>query len=463
MWAPDYDGGSTPWPTPTPASASAPAPTPSADSSFDLTSGELTDITGDKSLLIGMTSQRGAPSSREDDLLGIEVRAKNFPIPTAKGTVEGSQNLINQEKGEDGTIDIVQTGKRKRFDSNDSLIAWQADTTDESAQSEPSDRDSSIKDESDFSTDTPDDKKVSIKEYLPATPDEDLPSTVTVLKGENGAMVYLVGTAHFSEESQDDVSKVIQKVQPHIVMVELCPQRVNILQLDENTILEEAKNINFEKIRGIVQQNGIFNGLIYILLLNMSAHLTKELGVAPGGEFRRALQEAKNIHQCIIHLGDRPIQITMHRALAALTWYQTVKLIWRLLTNDEPISKEDVEKCKQRELLSEILSDMGVEFPALKTVFVHERDMYLTYSLQVAASSETATGPTRVVGIVGMGHVPGILENWGKVKRRSIGPIMKIPPPTLTSRVMRVSFKLAFVGLIAYAGYKVIPRKWFSL
>jgi pheromone shutdown protein TraB len=39
--------------------------------------------------------------------------------------------------------------------------------------------------------------------------------------------------------------QIIQAVQPHIVLVELCKSRVNILQLDEKTILEEAKNINF--------------------------------------------------------------------------------------------------------------------------------------------------------------------------------------------------------------------------
>lgn len=33
------------------------------------------------------------------------------------------------------------------------------------------------------------------------------------------------------------------------------------------------------------------NGLMYILLLNMSAHFTRELGMAPGGEFRRAMTE----------------------------------------------------------------------------------------------------------------------------------------------------------------------------
>ena len=40
----------------------------------------------------------------------------------------------------------------------------------------------------------------------------------------SGARVYLVGTAHFSRESCDDVSLVIQAVQPDIVMVELCKQ-----------------------------------------------------------------------------------------------------------------------------------------------------------------------------------------------------------------------------------------------
>lgn len=31
-----------------------------------------------------------------------------------------------------------------------------------------------------------------------------------------------------------------------------------------------------------------------VLLLHMSAHLTKELGMAPGGEFRRAFKEVGN-------------------------------------------------------------------------------------------------------------------------------------------------------------------------
>jgi pheromone shutdown protein TraB len=74
----------------------------------------------------------------------------------------------------------------------------------------------------------------------------------------------------------------------------------------------------------------------------MSAHLTKELGMAPGGEFRRAFQEARKIPNCSVHLGDRPINITLQRALASLTWWQTTKLTWHILTSKDPISKEEV-------------------------------------------------------------------------------------------------------------------------
>ena len=36
----------------------------------------------------------------------------------------------------------------------------------------------------------------------------DVPDTVTKLETEDGCKVYVIGTAHFSKESQEDVSKV---------------------------------------------------------------------------------------------------------------------------------------------------------------------------------------------------------------------------------------------------------------
>lgn len=48
-------------------------------------------------------------------------------------------------------------------------------------------------------------------------------------------------------------------------------------------------------------------------------------------------------------------------------------------------SKEEVEKCKQKDLLEQMLKEMTGEFPALSQVFVQERDMFLANSLRLAA------------------------------------------------------------------------------
>ncbi|XP_037294906.1 traB domain-containing protein-like [Manduca sexta] len=324
-----------------------------------------------------------------------------------------------------------------------------------------------------FVTSTPDQKKDSPSdnqiadsnpecdmEEIPDLPvDEGMPSTVTVLEAPDGGKVYLIGTAHFSLQSQEDVSRVIQEVKPHVVMVELCEQRTNILLLDEEIILREAKNINIKKIRATMAQNGVFNGLMYILLLNMSAHITRELGMAPGGEFRRAMAEAKKIPNCIVQLGDRAIDITLHRAIASLSWGQTIRFIWHLLTSNQSISLEEVEKCKQKKMLDDMLEEMAEEFPALKRVFVVERDMYLCHSLQVAAL-QPRREPCRIVGVVGIGHVAGIVEHWGKIKQQDIPPLLKVPPPSWSTVVLRVSLRAAAAGALVWAGYKLLPRRW---
>lgn len=94
---------------------------------------------------------------------------------------------------------------------------------------------------------------------------------------------------------------MIRNVLPNIVVLELCNSRTNILNLDEATILEEAKNIDMQKIINTVRSNGLYNGLMYILLLNMSAYITKEIGMAPGGEFRVAYREVSIFHTTHLH------------------------------------------------------------------------------------------------------------------------------------------------------------------
>jgi pheromone shutdown protein TraB len=128
----------------------------------------------------------------------------------------------------------------------------------------------------------------------------------------------------------------------------------------------------------------------------------------------------------MIHLADRPINITIKRAIRLLSWWQTLKLGWHLAVMKDPITQEDVELCKKRSMLDEMIASMNEEFPVLGEVFVTERDIYLTNSLELACYFHSSNSePARVVGIVGLGHTPGIIENWGKVMQSDIPPIMR--------------------------------------
>ncbi|KAL6107064.1 trabd [Pungitius sinensis] len=285
----------------------------------------------------------------------------------------------------------------------------------------------------------------------------ELPETVSRLTAPDGSLLYLVGTAHFSDSSKKDVATTIRAVQPDVVVVELCQYRVSMLKMDENTLLREAKDINLDKVQQAIKQNGLMSGLMQILLLKVSAHITEQLGMAPGGEFREAFKEAGQVPFCRFHLGDRPIPVTFKRAIAALSLWQKARLAWGLCFLSDPISKEDVEKCKQKDLLEQTMAEMIGEFPALHQTIVAERDIYLTHTLRqatrcVEAPRTALKVPAVVVGVVGMGHVPGIERNWEK--QLNINEIMSVAPPSRFGWVLRSVIKGALVGMLGYACYR---------
>lgn len=286
--------------------------------------------------------------------------------------------------------------------------------------------------------------------------DFELPKTCQVLKAPNGSLVYVVGSAHFSRESQDDVRRVIRNVRPRRVMVELCKQRVHILTLDESVLLRESSKISLQTIREAVSKMGTLQGGMYILLMQMSAHITSKLKIAPGGEFRVAYQEANRLNNCQIFLGDRQINITLKRAWANLGVWQRISIIWTLLFTEEDISAEDVEKCKEKDILEQLLGEMCVNHPDLTRVLIAERDRYLCRSLFDVAMSSPA--PTSVVAVVGIGHQKGIVDHWDKAEDIDLHGLLVIPQPSLG---VRVTNKALLVGMwvgIGFVAYKLTPR-----
>ena len=94
-----------------------------------------------------------------------------------------------------------------------------------------------------------------------------------------------------------------------------------------------------------------------------------------------------------------------------------------------------MERCKKKDLLEEMLEEMTGEFPALSRVFVQERDLCLAHSLQLAADDAAAEAKANnfpeapsVVGVVGIGHVAGIINYFGTVSEADVRNVTKYIP-----------------------------------
>ncbi|VVC39664.1 Pheromone shutdown, TraB [Cinara cedri] len=292
-----------------------------------------------------------------------------------------------------------------------------------------------------------------------------LPDTVEVLRAFNGSVVYLVGTAHFSDASQEDVAKVINAVQPDCVVLELCKGRQTMLTIDESTIANMPA-ITLSGLKGYIKKLGFVQGIFYQLMISISSSISRDLGMLPGGEFRRAVIEAKK-YDCIISLGDRPVDVTIKRVISMLSWVKCIKLMINLLTTpDIKITKEDVEKFKDTDLLAALMIEMAADYPELREVIVDERDKYLTYNLQKSAgfvieSNGDLTnltpnfGPQVVVGIVGLGHIAGIKNYWQTISKNDVLEIAKIPPQSRSSKIIKIVIKVSSCCLLIWGVSKI--------
>lgn len=50
------------------------------------------------------------------------------------------------------------------------------------------------------------------------------------------------------------LTQTIRAVQPDVVVVELCQYRVSMLNMDESTLLREAKDVNLDKVQQAIKQ-----------------------------------------------------------------------------------------------------------------------------------------------------------------------------------------------------------------
>jgi len=210
----------------------------------------------------------------------------------------------------------------------------------------------------------------------------------------------IIGTAHVSEKSVEEVRNTILECEPDIVAVELDAARYQNLLNEKNGVNEE-KEI---KIREILKGNNFTMFLVSGFLSYFQKKIGDEVGVKPGSEMLAAAEAAEEAGAKVA-LIDRDIQITLKRALNQMSFWEKAKFVYSIIASffskDEAI--DDIESIKQGDALEEVMGYFQEMSPRAYEVLVAERDAFMAQRLLDLDG--------KVVAVVGAGHKKGIQKN----------------------------------------------------
>ncbi|KAG2717076.1 hypothetical protein I3760_03G156200 [Carya illinoinensis] len=261
--------------------------------------------------------------------------------------------------------------------------------------------------------------------------------------------VYLVGTAHVSQESCREVQAVISFLKPQVVFLELCSSRVALLSSQNIKVPSMGEMLDMLK-----KKHNIF-GILYSWFL---AKVASKLEVFPGSEFRVAYEEAMK-YGGRVFLGDLPVQITMRRTWAKMPLWHKIKLLYCLFFQAVFLpSSEDLNRMLKEmddvDMLTLVIQEMSKDFPTLMETLVHERDKYMSSRLLKIASESSL-----VVAVVGKGHLQGIKKNW----KQPVGvkELLSMPPekPAISAVNILTSLSVAVAGVAILSGIYLANKK----
>lgn len=267
--------------------------------------------------------------------------------------------------------------------------------------------------------------------------------------------VYLVGTAHVSQDSAVEVKEVVELVQPDVLVVELCRGRMSMLELPDD--LDQWLAAPMPSLYEMLLRSppsARVSSLMTYAMSTLYREVGRTLGIVPGAEFRAGAKAARAIGS-LLALGDRPVQVTLARTWHFLSFYQRLKLtamvVYSLLKLS--LTKEEVEAMKDLDKLYEMLLELQEHFPSLPRTLISERDDYL------AAGILQAPG-RRVVVVVGFGHLAGIMQRLEQNQAIDLEEISVIPVSHPWANIAFVATVLGILGslsaLLLYLGYWLI-------
>jgi len=264
----------------------------------------------------------------------------------------------------------------------------------------------------------------------------------------NGSRITLLGTAHVSRASVEEVRSQIESGAYDAVAVELCASRYRSLTQADDWEQTDLFRIIREGRAGMLAS--------HLALSAYQQRLAEQLGVDPGAEMRAAIESTRD-RDLPLWCIDREVGITLKRLLWGVPWLQRFALMGGILTSflsRERVSEDEIERLKEGDMLESTFGEFADHSPKLFEHLVGERDRYMVARLR----QETEDRPGQnVLVVIGAGHLNGMVE---ALRRESDGPdpaaeiaeLDRIPPkkrwlraiPWLVVAAVVVGFVLGF-------------------
>ncbi|MCW5206551.1 TraB/GumN family protein [Desulfobulbus sp. F5] len=275
----------------------------------------------------------------------------------------------------------------------------------------------------------------------PVFPSRSYSDDVTVIHRGNDQTVLLVGTAHISRQSADLVEEIIAQEQPDTVCIELDEKRYNALSKPQ-----QWENLDLKQI---IKNQQLSTLMVNLVLASYQKKLGGKLGVQPGTELLTAAKTAEQ-HGIPIELCDRDVRITLRRAWKATSLFKKGYLVATLITallDDTELTEEKLAELRQKDVLSELMDEIGKALPAAKEALIDERDIFMAEKIKTAAGK-------RVVAVVGAGHVAGIARAMQEDNRDKMEEISRIPPVGKVWHVVGWSVPVAILLSIVVIAFR---------
>jgi pheromone shutdown-related protein TraB len=272
-------------------------------------------------------------------------------------------------------------------------------------------------------------------------------NSMTVTLGEKEFK--LIGTAHVSKESIEEVRNIINNEKPDMVCVELDEARYDAI----------TQNNQWEKLNlsEVFKEGKGFLVIANLVLASFQRRLGSELGVKPGEEMKVAVEAAKE-HGIPHSLCDREVHITLRRAWARCGLWSKAKLLASLMASaftTEKLSEQEIENLKNSNELDGMMGELANYLPSVKETLIDERDRYLASKIWTSSPS-AETGSKRIAAVIGAGHMKGIAAHLEKLSSGAENPDVSelnvIPPSSVFSKISKFIIPAAIVALVA-AGF----------